>query len=160
VNARSKAADRSCGITRGDHGATRSSRARGGTRRASTRAPATSAARSCATASRYGGYAIVADSDGQEATTDVGLEIVAGVEAAGGYDRTVITARFAAHGELRVDSATVLHVPHYFPGFADRYFTNDAFSTLTCGASRGFGVIELNGFLGAAEASALDALGH
>jgi len=113
---------------------------------------------------RYGdhvsGYAIVADADGHEATTEVALEIVAGIEAPVRYDTTVVTARFATRGELRVKGSSRLHLPHYFPGFADRYFTNDAFCALACGADLGFGVRELNGYLGAAEATTLDAVAH
>ena len=120
----------SCATTRGGSGSTRSSRRPGGTRRASTTARATSVARSSATATGSGGYAIVADADGIDATTDVAVRVEGGREEPCGYPATVLTAQFPLRGEMTIAAQTAVHLPHHFPGFADRYYCNDALSTI------------------------------
>ena len=104
---------------------------------------------------RSGGYAIVADADGIDASTDVELR-AEGTLTPAGYPSTVLTARFPERGEVVVTSESRLHLPHYFPGFADRYYCNDALSTLTWGDRRGFGPRELNSYLSDVHARALD----
>jgi hypothetical protein len=94
---------------------------------------------------RWGGYAIVADRAGVDATTDVRLT-ADGALAPAGYTGTRMVARFAER-EVTVTSTTRAHMPHLFPGFADRYYTNDAFSALEWDGRPGFGIRELNGFL-------------
>ncbi len=108
---------------------------------------------------RSGGYAIIADADGIDASTDVDVRADGVLEPAG-YPSTVVTARFPDRGDVVVTSESRLHLPHYFPGFADRYYCNDALSTVTWGDRRGFGPRELNSYLSESDARILDASTH
>ncbi len=105
---------------------------------------------------RSGAYAILADAEGIDASIDVDVRADGSLEPSG-FPSTVVTARFPERGEVVVTSESRLHLPHYFPGFADRYYCNDALSTVTWGDRRGFGTRELNSYLSESDARALDA---
>ena len=104
--------------------------------------------------SRTGGYAILADRGGVEATMDVELTAT-GVLAPQGYPTTTLVATFPERGVVTVDSTTRVHLPHHFPGFAPGYYTNDALSSLAWDDRSGFGPRELNSYLTSAEARML-----
>jgi hypothetical protein len=58
---------------------------------------------------------------------------------------------------VRITGTTRVHLPHYFPGFADRYYCNDALCSLEWDAKSGFGLRELNAYLSEEQARELAA---
>jgi hypothetical protein len=104
---------------------------------------------------QWGGYAIVADARGVDATTAVTLD-AGSAPRFGTYDTTRLVAQFPERGEIVMTSRSRLHLPHSFPGFADRYFASDALSVLDWDGATGFGVRELNGYLDPDEAALVE----